>query len=65
MLADNLEMELLVEVVEVLEELDKMSPSDPTGGNGGSGAPTVFPGPGLYPLLPSFSNGLGNHGKMH
>jgi hypothetical protein len=40
------------------------APADTTGGNGGNGAPTVFPGPGLYPLLPSpFSNGLGNAWK--
>ena len=30
------------------------------GGHGGNGSATVFPGPGLYPLLPSpYSNGLG------
>ena len=36
------------------------SPGQGNGGAGGNGTPTVFPGPGLYPQLPSpLSNGLG------
>ena len=36
------------------------SPGQGNGGAGGNGSPTVFPGPGLYPQLPSpYSNGLG------
>ena len=37
----------------------------PTGGGiGGNGAPTIFPGPAMYPLLPSpYQSGLGNAWK--